>query len=96
MYSVGLPEHEKMAYNARVEALRRRFGQETDMSIALQELAKELADNARRLASRAYHSHDYTSMEKPLSTHFRPQYERIFNSSVRNEGVGRWRWLSIQ
>ena len=43
-------------------------------SIALQELAglrrgknqsaKELADSARRLASRAYHSNDYTSQEK--------------------------------
>ena len=63
-----------MAYATRVEALRRRFGQETDTSIALQELAglrrgknqsaKELADSARRLASRAYHSNDYTSQEK--------------------------------
>ena len=60
MYFVGLPEREKMAYATRVEALRRRFGQETDTSIALQELArlrrgknqsaKELADSARRLA----------------------------------------------
>ena len=74
MYFVGLPEREKMAYATRVEALRRRFGQETDTSIALQELAglrrgknqsaKELADSARRLASRAYHSNDYTSQEK--------------------------------
>ena len=40
MYFVGLPECEKMAYSARVEALRRRFGQETDTSIALQELAR--------------------------------------------------------
>ena len=50
------------------------FGQETDTSIALQELAglrrgknqsgKELADSARRLASRAYHSNDYASQEK--------------------------------
>ena len=58
MYFVGLPEREKMAYATRVEALRRRFGQETDTSIALQELAglrrgknqsaKELADSARR------------------------------------------------
>ena len=39
MYFVGLPEREKMAYATRVEALRRRFGQETDTSIALQELA---------------------------------------------------------
>ena len=56
MYFVGLPEHQKKAYSARVEALRRRFGQETDTSIALQELArlrrgknqlaKELADSA--------------------------------------------------
>ena len=66
MYFVGLPEREKMAYTTRVEALRRRFEQETDTSITLQELAglrrgknqsaKELADSARRLASRAYHS----------------------------------------
>ena len=69
MYFVGLPEREKMAYATRVEALRRRYGQETDTSIALQELAglrreknqsaKELADSARRLASRAYYSNDY-------------------------------------
>ena len=74
MYFVRLPEREKMAYATRVEALRRRFGQETDISIALQELAglrrgknqsaKELADSARRLASRAYHSKDYASQEK--------------------------------
>ena len=69
MYFVGLPEREKMAYASRVEALRRRFGQETDTSIALQELAglrrgKELADSARRLASRAYPSNDYASQEK--------------------------------
>ena len=70
MYFIGLQEREKM-YATRVEALRRRFGQETDTSIALQELAglrrgknqsaKELADSARRLASRAYHSNDYAS-----------------------------------
>ena len=30
MYVVGLPEREKMAYATRVEALRRRFGQESD------------------------------------------------------------------
>ena len=63
-----------MAYATRVEALRHRFGQETDTSIALQELArlrrgknqsaKELADSARGLASRAYHSNDYASQEK--------------------------------
>ena len=69
MYFVGLPEREKMAYATRVEALRRRFGQETNTSIALQELAglrrgKNLADSARRLASRAYHSNDYASQEK--------------------------------
>ena len=74
MYFVGLPEQEKMAYATEVEALRRRVGQETDTSIALQELAglrrgknqsaKELADSARRLASRAYHSNDYASQEK--------------------------------
>ena len=74
MYFVGLTEREKMAYATRVEALRRRFGQETDTSIALQELAglrrgknqsaKELADSARRLASLAYHSNDYASQEK--------------------------------
>ena len=74
MYFVGLLKREKMAYATRVEALRSRFGQETDTSIALQELAglrrgknqsaKELADSARRLASRAYHSNDYASQEK--------------------------------
>ena len=74
MYFVGLPEREKMAHATRVEALRRWFGQETDTSIALQELAglrrgknqsaKELADSARRLASRAFHSNDYASQEK--------------------------------
>ena len=74
MYFIGLREREKMAYATRIEALRRRFGQETDTSIALQELAglrrgknqsaKELADSARRLASRAYHSNDYASQEK--------------------------------
>ena len=74
MYFVGLPEREKMVYATRGEALCRRFGQETDTSIALQELAglrrgknqsaKELADSARRLASRAYHSNDYASQEK--------------------------------
>ena len=39
MYFVGLPEREKMVYTTRVEALRQRFGQEMDTSIALQELA---------------------------------------------------------
>ena len=63
-----------MAHATRVEALRRRFGQETDTSLALQELAglrrgknqsaKELTDSARRLASQAYHSNDYASQEK--------------------------------
>ena len=76
MYFVGLPEQEKMVYATRVEALRYWFRQETDTSIALQELAglrrgknqlaKELADSARRLASRAYHSNDYASQEKAL------------------------------
>ena len=74
MYFVGLPEREKMAYATGVEALRRRFGQETNTSIALQELAglrrgksqsaKELADSARQLASRAYHSNNNASQEK--------------------------------
>ena len=74
MYFVRLPEREKMAYATRVEALQRRVGQETDTSIALQELAglrrgknqsaKELADSARRLASRAYHSNNYASQKK--------------------------------
>ena len=74
MYLVGLPEQEKMVYATMVQALRRRFGQEKDTSIALQELAglsrgknqsaKELDNSARRLASRAYHSNDYTSQEK--------------------------------
>ena len=39
MYFIGLPDREKMAYGARVEALRGRFGQETNTSITLQELA---------------------------------------------------------
>ena len=39
MYFVNLPEREKMMYATRVEALRGRFGQETDTSITLQELA---------------------------------------------------------
>ena len=66
MYFVGLPEPEKIVYATRVEV--------EDTSIALQELAglrrgknqsaKELADSARRLASRAYHSNDYASQEK--------------------------------
>ena len=74
MYFVGLPEQEKMVYASRVEALRLWFGQETDTSIALQELAglrrgknqsaKELDDSARCLASRAYHSDNYASQEK--------------------------------
>ena len=73
MYFVGLLEGEKMVYATRVEVLRRRFRQETDTSIALQELAglrrrknqsaKELADSARRLASRAYHWNDYASQK---------------------------------
>ena len=72
MYFVGLPEREKMAYATRVEALRRRFRQVTDTTIALQELAglrrgqnqsaKELADSARRLAS--WDLNDYASQEK--------------------------------
>ena len=76
MYFVGLPEREKMVYATRVEALRRLFGQETDTSIALQELAglrrgknqsaKVLVDSARRLASRAYHSNGYASQEKAV------------------------------
>ena len=55
MYFVELPEREKMAYATRVEALRRWFGQETDTSVVLEELAglrrgknqsaKELADS---------------------------------------------------
>ena len=74
MYFMGLPEREKMAYSTRVKALQCRFGQETDTSITLQELAgvrrgknqlaKELQYSARRLASRAYHSNDYASQEK--------------------------------
>ena len=74
MYFVGLPEREKMMYATRFEALRRRFGQETDTSIASQDLAglrrgknqsaKELADSARRLASQAYYSNYYASQEK--------------------------------
>ena len=71
--TVGTRE-DGLQHIARVEALRCRFGQETDTSIALQEFvglrrgknqsAKELADSARRLASRAYHSNHYASQEK--------------------------------
>ena len=74
MYFVGLLEREKMVYATRVETLCCRSGQETDTSIAIQELAglrrgknqwaKELADSARRLASQAYDSNDYASQEK--------------------------------
>ena len=63
-----------MTYQARVEALQHQFVQETDTSIALQELAglkrgmnqsaKELADSARRLTSRSFYSKDYASQEK--------------------------------
>ena len=52
MYFVGLPEREKMAYVTRVEALRRRFGQETDTSIALQELAGLRKESVRQGTSR--------------------------------------------
>ena len=85
-YFVGLPERENMTYQARVEALRRRFGQETDTSIALQELgglrrgknqsAKELADSTRRLASRAYYSNDYASQEKAALHAFQAAVEK--------------------
>ena len=47
MYFVGLPERVKMAYATRVEALRRWFGQETDTSIALQELANDYASQEK-------------------------------------------------
>ena len=65
MYFVGLPERERMAYGTRVEALRRRFGQElTGQRRWKNQSAKELADSARRLASRVYHFNDYASQEK--------------------------------
>ena len=61
-----------MTFAARVEALRRRIGQEANTSIALQELAglkrgknqlaKELADSARRLASSAYYSNEKAAL----------------------------------
>ena len=57
-----------------VEALQRRFSQETNTNIELQELAgfkrgknqtvKELADTAQWLVSHAYYLNDYTSQEK--------------------------------
>ena len=82
MYFVGLLERENMMYQARVEALRCWFGQETDTSIALPELAslrrgknqfaKEFADSAKRLASRAYYSNDYTARKKARSMSSRP------------------------
>ena len=40
LYSVRLPEQDNMANPAGVKALRRLFGQETDTSIMLQELAR--------------------------------------------------------
>ena len=67
IYFVELPEREKMMYATRVEALRRRFGQETDTSIALQELAglrRGKNQSAKELASWAYHLKDYASQEK--------------------------------
>ena len=65
-----------MAYQSRVEALRRCFGQETDMGNALQELAslkrgkiqnaKDLVDSARRLASQAHYLNPYASHKEAL------------------------------
>ena len=102
MYFFGLPEREKMAYATRVEALRRRFGQETDTSIALQELAglrrgknlsaKELADSARRLASRAYHSNDYASQEKAALHAFQTAVGEDLQLKCASGVVGPWRW----
>ena len=76
MYFVGLPERKKMAYNTRVEALRRRFGQETDTSIALQEPAGlERGKNWRTMhgvwpAGRTTPK-PKPARKKPCSTHFR-------------------------
>ena len=65
-----------MAYQPRVEALRRCFGQETDMGNALKELAslkqgknhnaKDLVDSARRLASQAHYLNHYASHKEAL------------------------------
>ena len=95
-------EQEKMVYATRVEALRRRFGQETDTSIALQELAglrrwknqsaKELADSARRLASRAYHSNDFASQEKAALHAFQMAVGEDLQLNVPSKAVGPWKW----
>ena len=72
-----------------MEALRRQFGQETDTSIVPQELAglkrgknqtaKELADSARPLASRAYYSNDYASQEKAALHAFQAAVRKSFS-----------------
>ena len=80
MYFVGLPKRENMAYNARVEALRCRFGQETDTSIALQELAglkrgKNRPKNWRTMhgiwPARRITPTTTPARKKPRSMHFR-------------------------
>ena len=98
MYFVGLPELEKMAYATRVEALRRRFGQGTDTSIALQELAglrrgknqsaKELADSARRLASRAYYPTITQARRKRRSTRSRRPTIKVRRAELSDLGDG--------
>ena len=96
MYFVGLPERENMTYAVRVEALRRRFGQEMDTSIAMQELAgltwgkkqsaKELADSARRLASQAYYSNDYASQEKAALHPFQAAVGEVLQLKCAEQG----------
>ena len=68
-----------------------------DNSIALQELAvlkrgknqtaKELADSAQRLASRAYYSNDYASQEKAALHMFQKAVGRNSSSNVLRGGA---------
>ena len=65
-----------LLYQGRVEALQRRFSQQTDTCNALQELASlkrgknqmayEPAKSERRLIIRAYHSSYYASQERAV------------------------------
>ena len=75
---------------------RCRFGQKTDTSIALPELAslkrgknqspKEFADSAKRLASRAYYSNDYMARKKPCSMRSRPAVREELHLKCAEQG----------